>query len=613
MTTQINLQAIDVVAACLVVKEPLLSAGRLFWVEQRPAEKNRNTLMLQLDDLPPQELTPAPFNLRTRNHEFGGGLYAVSGDQVAFINSADGAIWLLELALDIPPKRITAPRLDQIGGFADGLIDQARQRWLGVLETEERDWLVAVPLAGGGAQHLRGEADFCGYAVLSPGGKKLAWLEWNLPWMPWERSELWCSTLGETGELLAPQCVAGGDSNPQSLFQPLWASEAELLVASDCNGNWNVQRIAVLEGNGTTAISEPIFMGPRQAECAMPQWVYGMRTLAIAGKSLVALFCEKGEWQLCQRFLDANNSSPWQTIAIPFNDLAVLTAEADRLVCLASGPKQAEGVLQLELKTGHWIHSALGFERAVVPKSIWFTGGDGEQSQAWFYPPMGDSARPAPLLVRSHSGPTAMARSGLNLSNAYWNSRGWGVVDVNYGGSTGFGRQYRQRLDGKWGLLDSADCAAAAKALIASGAADPARIAIEGGSAGGFTTLAALIREPVFKAGVCRYAVADVEALGQQTHRFESGYVGRLIGPWRWPGASALTKPVLFFQGLQDRVVPPQQTEMMVNALRREGQSVEVVFLEAEGHGFRSELLKAQILENTERFFNRVLPADQDP
>jgi len=201
----------------------------------------------------------------------------------------------------------------------------------------------------------------------------------------------------------------------------------------------------------------------------------------------------------------------------------------------------------------------------------------------------------------------------LNLSNAYWNSRGWGVVDVNYGGSTGFGRQYRQRLDGKWGMLDSADCAAAAKALIASGAADPARVAIEGGSAGGFTTLAALIREPVFKAGVCRYAVADVEALGQQTHRFESGYVGRLIGPWRWPGASALTKPVLFFQGLQDRVVPPQQTEMMANALRREGQSVEVVFLEAEGHGFRSELLKAQILENTERFFNRVLPANQGP
>jgi dipeptidyl aminopeptidase/acylaminoacyl peptidase len=381
-----------------------------------------------------------------------------------------------------------------------------------------------------------------------------------------------------------------------------------LLVASDLNGYWNVQSFSVDAKTGKT--KAPIYLGPRKAECGMPQWVYGMRTLAVGAENLLALFCDQGQWQLCSRPLDASQGFGWQTIPLPFNDLAVLSASGDRLACLASSAQQKEGLLQLQIASGKWSHSAgPATEQAIAPQSIWFEGGDGEQSQAWFYPTIVRDGGPAPLLVRSHSGPTAMVRPGFSLANAFWNSRGWGVVDVNYGGSTGFGRQYRQRLDGNWGVLDSADCAAAAKALIASGAADPARIAIEGGSAGGFTTLAALVREPVFKAGVCRYAVADVEALQNQTHRFESGYIERLIGPWRWPGAAELTKPVLFFQGLQDRVVPPQQTEAMVNALRQQGQTVEVVFLEAEGHGFRSELIKGQILEHTERFFERMLPA----
>lgn len=604
----IKLQAAEVVAASLALKEPLLSGNRLFWLEQRPAERGRTTLMLQCNGLAPQELTPAPFNLRTRIHEFGGGCFAVAADQVAFINGGDGAIWLLELAANSPPKQLTPARTEPSGGFAGGLIDAKRQRWIGVLEEAQRDHLVAVPLAGGPAQLLRGAADFCGYAVLSPSGQQLAWLEWNLPWMPWERTELWWSALGEAGELLEPKCLAGGDREPQSLFQPLWASNTELLVASDLNGYWNVQSFSVDAKTGKT--KAPTYLGPRQAECGMPQWVYGMRTLALGAENLLALFCDQGQWQLCRRPLDASQEFGWQAIPLPFNDLAVLSASGDRLACLASSAQQKEGLLQLQIASGKWSHSAgPATEQAIAPQSIWFEGGDGEQSQAWFYPALAGDGGPAPLLVRSHSGPTAMARPGFSLTNAFWNSRGWGVVDVNYGGSTGFGRQYRQRLDGNWGVLDSADCAAAAKALIACGAADPARVAIEGGSAGGFTTLAALVREPVFKAGVCRYAVTDVEALQNQTHRFESGYIERLIGPWRWPGASALNKPVLFFQGLQDRVVPPQQTEAMVNALRQQGQTVEVVFLEAEGHGFRSELIKGQILEHTERFFERMLPA----
>ena len=601
------------------IREPLLAEGRLFWAEQRPQERGRTTLMLrQQPGAEARDLTPGPWNLRSRAHEFGGGCYAVAAYQVVFIHDGDGCLWQLCLASSEPPRRLTEPQGRGERCFAEGLIDLPRQRWLGVLEAGGRDQLVTVPLAGGEPQLLRGEADFCSSAVLSSAGDQLAWLEWSLPWMPWERTQLWWSPLSEAGELLAPRCLAGGEGEPQSLFQPLWGPHGQLLVASDRSGWWNLQSCQPRDPG------EWQLIGPQPAECAMPQWVFRMATLAVTDGLLLALFCRQGEWQLCQRPLAAPAAEPWQPQPLPFNDLASLTAEGERLVCLASGPSQGQGLLELELATGQWRHqpampALLPLEALSLPESLWFEGGDGQQSQAWYYPPQGGRGEPAPLLVRSHSGPTAMARTALNLAIQYWTGRGWGVVDVNYGGSTGFGRAYRQRLDGQWGLLDVADCAAAARQLIELGRADPRCIAIEGGSAGGFTTLAALIADPVFKAGACRYAVSDLAGLVADTHRFESGYLDRLIGPW--PGAkeiyeqrSPLTHrqqlrcPLIFFQGLQDRVVPPAQTEAMVAALRQQGVAVEVLFFEEEGHGFRSPLVQRQMLEATERFFRRVLP-----
>jgi acetyl esterase/lipase len=574
-------------------------------------------MLLKSTGSAPQELTAGSWNLRTRVHEFGGGLYAVAGEQVVFSHGADDCLWALNLAEPSQPWRLTTPAEPGRRLFAGGLIDASRQRWLGVMESQGGDQLVAVPLAGGEPELLRQRADFCGYPALSAQADQLAWLEWSLPWMPWQRTELWWSRLGERGELLDPQCIAGGSAQPQSLFQPLWSPSGELLVVSDQSGFWTVQRWQP----GGPPNWQPL--GAEAAECAMPQWVEGMRTFAATERDLVVLRCLQGSWQFCVRGHQDPPEAPWQVLDLPFTDLACLSAAGDRAVCLASGPCNTQGLLEVRLSSGAWqLHLAppLPLPPAAIsrPSSIWFSGGDGEPSQAWYYSPALGQQRPSPLLVRLHSGPTGMARTGFQAGIQFWTSRGWGVVDVNYGGSSGFGRRYRERLDGQWGCLDVADCLAAVDLLIERGVVDPAWVAMEGGSAGGFSTLAALIASPLIRAGVCRYPVCDLASLARDTHRFESGYLDHLVGPL--PQAEAvyaqrsplvnrarLQRPLLFIQGLQDRVVPPQQTEMMVSALRRQGLQLELLLLEDEGHGFRSPLVQRQILEATERFLRRVL------
>lgn len=602
-------------------REPLVVGQRLFWAEQGPASAGRTTLMLQeAPSAEPRELTPGSWSLRTKVHEFGGGLFCADERRVVFIDGRSGLPHLLELQPGAQPQALIPSLADSHTRFADGLIDASRQRWIGVRESVDGDELVSIPLAGGEPETLRQGADFCGYAVLSPAGDQLAWLEWSLPWMPWERNELWWSWLGENGELLGPQRIAGGDHEPQSLFQPLWTNAGQLVVASDRSGHWTPQRWC--PGREPAWELLPL---PQGCESGMPQWVYGMRTLAVRGEALLALACREGIWGLWQRSLAQPATEPWQRCELPFNELSGLSASSERAVCLAASPRQLTTLVELGPRPGEWQAwerfggCPLPAEQISVPRSFWVTGGDGQPTQAWFYPPASGHPRPAPLLVRGHSGPTGMARTGLNPAFQYWTSRGWAVVDVNYGGSTGFGRAYRERLDGRWGELDVADCAAAVSQLVAEGEVDPERVAIEGGSAGGFTTLAALIQEPVFKAGVCRYPVCDLAALQQDTHRFESGYFDRLIGPWpeqqqRYRERSPLhqrerlQRPVLFIQGLQDRVVPAEQTEAMVAALRLRGLQVELTLLEAEAHGFRSAAVQRQVLEATERFFMRVLP-----
>lgn len=670
------LAASQVVGAIPLWSEPRLRGGRLFWLERRPEDGGRTRLLMRpagsvelptspTASAPPgQEITPAGADVRSRIHAYGGGAYAVGGwpgglgtpggspavdargDSVlVWIDDGDRCLW----RLDLPPLEsgaaaapATGPKM-MAGGpslrltepdperrFADGLIDPARGLWIGVLETGEQEALVSVPLAGGEPQLLRQPADFCGYAVLSPSGSHLAWIEWQRPAMPWERSQLWLGRLTPEGSLEDCRPIAGSmprEGAAVSVFQPLWipreGQPADLVVSCDRSGWWNLERLEAAEA--LVAGEEPRWQPllPLQAEFGMPQWVYGMATTAWDGEALVAAACFEGRWHLGRLVVAGGGDFRWQPYDLRFDDLAAVVAERGRLVAIAASPSDPAGLLELDTASGRWRHTPAAAspltEVAIShPEPLWFEGHGGRPTQAWYYPPRSGSHPGAPLLVKGHSGPTGMARTGLNLAIQFWTSRGWGVVDVNYGGSTGFGRAYRERLDGQWGVVDGADCAAAAAALVAAGRADSRRIAIEGGSAAGFTVLAALCGGAVFRAGACRYAVADLEGMARHTHRFEARYFDGLVGPW--PEAAATYRerspllhadrirvPVIFFQGLEDAVVPPDQTERMALALGERGVPVEVHLFPGEGHGFRDRAVQQRVLEATEAFFRRHL------
>ncbi len=638
-----------VVGRTPALKEPHLLNGWLHWLEQRPQEQGRTTLMRRrlgrADEpaAPAEECTPGHWNLRCRVHEYGGGACALGtgpdGRAVAvFVHDRDRCLWRLDLERDgAEPIRLTDPGPDGrfAGALGGGVIDTAGQRWIGVLEAEGRDQLVAVPLAGGAPQPLHQPADFCGYPALSPCGRQLAWVEWRQPCMPWERSQLWLAAVSHEGALMGARPVAGSipeEGESVSVFQPLWAG-SDLVVANDRSGFWNLERWPNAAATSTaatataaTATEAPAdwqTLLPQEAEFAMPQWVFGMATTAWDGERLLALACHRGRWQLGEVVLDNAGAAAaqWRPFEQPCDDLAAMTADAGQLACVASGPTLPAGLLELEIASGHWRHTPaapnpLPTEAISVPEELWFEGHGGLPTQAWYYPPIGGGHPQAPLLVKGHSGPTGMARTGLSLGIQFWTSRGWGVLDVNYGGSTGFGRAYRQRLDGQWGVVDVADCAAGAEAVVARGLASGERLAIEGGSAGGYTTLAALCFTNTFRAGASRYGVADLSALAADTHRFEARYLDGLVGPWpmakptydnRSPlqHADSIRAPVIFFQGLDDVVVPPEQTERMAAALRANGIAVEVHLFPEEGHGFRNGATQIQVLEATEAFFRR--------
>lgn len=620
-----------------VLRDPQLVGQWVLWLEQRPQERGRTTALIrpwQATERNPQELTPAPCNLRSRVHDYGGGVLAchADGDQLllVWIDDGDGCLWTqswkgLEqcgenaaaLEAVAPPRRLTAPGTV----LGDGLIDPQRQRWLGVMEAEGRDWLVSVNLQRDNQSPavVHAPRDFGGYLALSPDGQQLAWVEWEQPWMPWDASSLWVASLDDAGMPERPTLVAGCDpSGPErlSVFQPQWLPDGRLIVAEDRSGWWNLMVSPISASPNPAPWQRP---WPMQAETAMPQWIYGMSTTAWDGEQVVAAICAQGQWQL--KLLAEDGSV--HVVEQPFNDLAGLRAADGRTVAIASNASTGMGLLELDLSTGHWTHSpatapVLAAEQISHAEALWFEGSGGQRTHAWYYPPLGASQGPAPLLVKGHSGPTAMARTGLNLGIQFWTSRGWGVVDVNYGGSTGFGRAYRDRLQSGWGVVDVEDCAAAAKALIASGRAHPDQIAMEGGSAGGFTTLACLCFTDVFRAGACRYAVSDLTAMACDTHRFEARYLDRLVGDWpqeraiyeqRSPlhHADQIHCPVIFFQGLKDQVVPPEQTERMAAALRENGVPVEVLNFPEEGHGFRDSAVQVAVLEATEAFFRRHL------
>jgi dipeptidyl aminopeptidase/acylaminoacyl peptidase len=596
--------------------------GRLYWSESRPREGGRQTLMRAAGE-GPEELLAAPFNARTRAHEYGGGAFAVANGTVWFCHHVDQRLYRLEPGETPVALTAEAPRR-----YADLCYDARHARLIAVCEEhvgedEPVNSLVAIDVASGRMRTLAAGADFYSSPAPSPDGRALAWLSWRHPNMPWDGTELWLAALDGEGGVREVRRVAGGAA--ESVFQPQFAPDGTLCFVSDRSGWWNLYR----ERAGQTEA-----LHPRSAEFGLPQWVFGMSTYAfVSAREMVCAFSEGGRWQLA--FLDIGRGA-LEPIETPYTEIGTVRSGGGRVAFIGAAPERAPQIALLDPGTRRLTVVRRSLDTSIDPgclsrpQPVRFPTTNGEYAHGFFYPPANgeyraDAGSRPPLLVFSHGGPTAAASSGLNLRIQYWTSRGVAVLDVNYRGSTGHGRAYREQLNGRWGIAEVEDCVHGARYLVEQGLVDGRRLAIRGGSAGGYTTLCALVFHDTFRAGASHYGVSDLERLARDTHKFEKHYLERLIGPYperrdlyraRSPihHAARLATPVIFFQGLDDKVVPPDQTESMVRALRARGVAVAYVPFAGEAHGLRRAESIRRALEAELYFYGKIfgfVPADE--
>jgi dipeptidyl aminopeptidase/acylaminoacyl peptidase len=590
----------------------LVDGADIYWIEGRPREAGRNVLVRRaaLTSTNPggsiEDITPAPFSARTRVHEYGGGAATVRGGLIFFSNYADQRLYR-QAAGQAPTLLTPEPAPGTSRRYADGLFDERRRRWIGVREEHGAagrvdNTLVAVDLDAPGAGHVLAQGhDFYASAKLSPDGNRLAWLSWDHPNMPWVGTELWLAEIAADGALATPRLIAGGPE--ESIFQPQWSPDGILYFVSDRTGWWNLCRVDPGAGG-----IRPLC--PRAAEFGQAQWNFGQSTYAfLSADQLVCAYSDAGHDRLARLDIAGGKLFP---LDLPYSDFGAVRVAGGRIVCRAGSPADPPAIVAIDPATGavevlRQSAPAASDESLrryfSVPQHLTFPTGNGLATYANYYKPANPDHAPAPgekppLVVKCHGGPTSSASTVLSLGIQFWTSRGIAVLDVDYGGSTGYGRAYRERLKGAWGVVDVDDCVNAARHVIAEGLADGERAVITGGSAGGYTVLAALALRDVFKGGASYYGVSDVAALARDTHKFESRYLDWLIGPYperadlyreRSPltHADRLSRPVIFFQGAEDRVVPPNQTEMMVEALRRRGIPVGYLLFAGEQHGFR--------------------------
>jgi dipeptidyl aminopeptidase/acylaminoacyl peptidase len=601
-----------IVAQSITLSEVCLDGGYVYWLEGRPQEQGRNVVVRAGADGQLLDVTPPPDNARTRVHEYGGGSCTVHDGTVYFSNFADGRLYRQVPGVSEPrPLTPEPPGRDRQWRYADGVVDQRRNRWVGVREDHTVDGepvnaIVAIDLGdGGGSGHVLASGhDFYASPRLSPDGRWLAWLAWDHPNMPWNGTRLYLGEVAQNGAISKFEQIAGGAT--ESIFQPEWSPDgAQIILVSDRSGWWNLYSLDL----ATRAMRA---LAPMAAEFGLPQWLLGMSTYAFAGpQRIVCTYSQGGLGFIAVLNLANDTLTP---VATPFTEFGSVRAAGDRAVFRAGAPDHPASIVALDLASGR--HSVLKKATEILDRtdlnlgdyltrveSVEFLTTGGETAFGLFYSPrnpdyaQGTQERP-PLLVKCHGGPTSAASSTLNLGVQYWTSRGIAVLDVNYRGSTGFGRAYRDRLQLNWGVIDVDDCVAGAHFLAAQGRVDGKRCVISGGSAGGYTTLAALTFRDFFQGGASYYGVSDIAALARDTHKFESRYLDWLIGPYpqeearyreRSPlyHADRLAKPVIFFQGEDDAVVPPNQAESMVEALRRKGNPVGYYLFSGEQHGFR--------------------------
>jgi dipeptidyl aminopeptidase/acylaminoacyl peptidase len=572
----------------------------VYWNELRPADKGRNVIVQRKLDGTLTDITPPDFSARTRVHEYGGGCYLVHNGTVYFSNYTDQRLYRQDPGSD--PTPLTPP-VDM--RYADGIIDHARNRIISVREDHTVKTGQAVNTIVSLDMEKEGEGkilvsgnDFYSTPRLNSDGSKLAWLTWNHPNMPWDGTELWVANVKPDGSLGKSGKVAGGLE--ESIYQPEWSPDGILYFSSDRTGWWNLYR----QYNSQI---EPLY--PMEAEFGLPQWGFGSHTFVFdSSNHIICAYTKDGLWHLASLNPAKKTLKPIET---PINQIVWgnIAAKNGQVFLIGGSATEPSFIVQIDLssretKTLHRSREiTINKEYFSIPSAIEFPTENGKTAFAFFYPPKNpeyeapEGERP-PLLVVSHGGPTSASPSTLRYEIQYWTSRGIGVVDVNYGGSTGYGREYRKRLNDQWGIVDVQDCVNATRYLADRRQADGERLGIRGGSAGGYTTLCALAFTNTFKAGASYFGVSDLELLAKDTHKFESRYLDKLVGPYpsrrdiyraRSPidHVDGISSALILFQGLEDKVVPPDQSEKIFQAVKAKGLPVAYIAYEWEQHGFR--------------------------